>query len=228
MTKRKIEIEQLQFRANTALNQAQFDLNKDNKNTNIVTSDKKDKSSDKRDKSSDKKDKSSDKKDKSSDDTNDNSKFTVENLITNLKIISNIKPNEKIFMNNNNIIEIDTSYMQSITRFYHKRSRSLTIDFLKVIISHVLLCTDSVLSNEQDDLECITDYNNCTSSDDFTEVNSDILQRFILEINKSFDGLDNLIKTYEQDITIVSEITVMKESLQTRCNKINNILQIKK
>ena len=52
--------------------------------------------------------------------------------------------------------------------------------------------------------------------------------KFILEINKSYTGLDNLTKTYKQDITIVSEIQVIKEKLQNRCVKINNVLTIKK
>ena len=155
-------------------------------------------------------------------------KYTIENLITNLKIISNIKTSEKIYMNENNIIEIDKSICPAVTRYFNDRSRNITISFLKEIVLNVLICTDSILTNEQDDLECDNDYNSCTLSNDFTEYNSDILQRFILEINKSFNGLDNLIKTYESDVTVISEITVMKEKLSTRCVKINNILRIKK
>ena len=155
-------------------------------------------------------------------------KYSAENLITNLKIISNIKPTDKIYLNNNNIIEIDKSLCPSFTRYMYDRSRHLTILFLKKIVNNVLLCTDSILTNEQDELESNTDYNNNTQSNDFTEYNSDILQKFILEISKSFDGLDNLIKTYQNDITIVSEISVLKEKLSTRCVKINNILRIKK
>jgi hypothetical protein len=159
---------------------------------------------------------------------NNNNKYTVENLITNLKIISNIKPTEKIYLNTNNIIQIDKSMCPAFSRYLYDRSRHLTIQFLKDIVNNILVCTDSILTNEQDEIESDTDYNSCTISNDFTEYNSDILQRFILEINKSYDGLDNLIKTYENDITIVSEIVVLKEKLSTRCVKINNILRIKK
>lgn len=154
--------------------------------------------------------------------------LSVEKLITNLKIISNIKQNEKIYMNENNIIEIDKSFIPSFTRYFNERCRNRTILFLQDIINNVLICTDSILTDEQDELESNSEYNNCTFSNDFTEYNSDILQRFILEINKSFDGFDNLIKTYENDITIISEITVLKEKLTTRCVKINNVLRIKK
>lgn len=149
--------------------------------------------------------------------------FTIEKLITNLKIISNIKENEKIYLNDKNIIEIDKSYIPSLSRYYYDRGRNITISFLKEIIDNVMICTDSILTNEQDEY-----VENDKLPNDFTDYNSDILQRFLLEINKSYSGFDNLIKTYSGDITIISEITVLKEKLATRCVKINNVLRIKK
>lgn len=158
----------------------------------------------------------------------ENNRKTTENLITNLKIISNIKENEKIYMNEKNIIEIDKSYCPSISRYLYERSRQETISFLKQIVDDILHTTDAILSNEHYEIDTNTNDNINLLSKDFTEYNSDILQKFILEINKSYTGLDNLTKTYKQDITIVSEIQVIKEKLQIRCVKINNVLTIKK
>ena len=152
----------------------------------------------------------------------------LKNLITNLKIISNIHDGDKIYMNECNIIEIDKSTFPSLSRYYYSRGRHDTINFLKELVTKILLSTDTILQNEVNSTHISTTYNSNTNSNDFTDINSDILQRFILEINKSFIGLDNLIHTYKDDITIVSEIQVLKEQLHTRCTKIISILRIKK
>ena len=99
---------------------------------------------------------------------------------------------------------------------------------MKDLITKIVQNTDNILLNELNSTHYSTIYNRNTDSNDFTDINSDILQKFILEINKSFIGLDNLMHTYKDDITIVSEIQVLKEQLNTRCSKIINILRIQK
>lgn len=144
----------------------------------------------------------------------------VENIILNMKIIGNIQKQDKLSKNNDNVLEIENNdILQGIRRWYGGRNRTNTIQNLKKVINSCFDIIDVTLTNETSD-------HDDSKVKYFAEENSSLLQRFLVEMNSASKGLDNLKITYKEDITVVSEIECLKEQLDIRIKKINNLLKI--
>ena len=137
----------------------------------------------------------------------------IDDLLLDLKIISQIKENDKL-ITSKNVLEIDSSYFPSIKRYWNNDNRSATIDYINDVINKTLNVTDTTLNDTN------------SKKNIFQEDNSHILQRFLLEMTNSCKGLDNLKITYNSDITVTSAIDICKEKLQMRIEGIQKILKI--
>ena len=144
-----------------------------------------------------------------------NLKKDIDTILLNLKIISQIKENDKL-ITSNSMLEIDTTYFQFAKRWFNNDSRISTIEYIKSIVDATLEITDTTLSEE----------NKLKSKNIFEEDNSHLLQRFLLEMTNACKGLDNLKITYSNDISIVSAIEISKEKLLMRMEGIQKILKI--
>jgi hypothetical protein len=143
-------------------------------------------------------------------------KFIDDNIL-NLKIISKIKPNDKLLANNN-LLEIDSPYiLQSVNRWYNNESRSITIEKLNSILEGTFKITKILLENEK---------NNKEDDKSLEENNSQIFQTLILEMRNSLVGLENLKKTYSEDILISSQLDLLINKLNTRIDKMSKFFKI--
>ena len=143
-------------------------------------------------------------------------KFIDENIL-NLKIISKIKPNDKLLANNN-LLEIDSPHiLQSVNRWYNNESRSITIEKLKIILEGTFKITKILLENEKQ---------NKDDDKSLEENNSQIFQTLILEMRNSLVGLENLKKTYSEDILISSQLDLLINKLNTRIDKMSKFFKI--
>ena len=137
-----------------------------------------------------------------------------------MKIIGNIQKQDKLSKNSDNVLEIENNdILQGFRRWYGGRNRTDTLGYLKKIINSCFDIIDVTLTNE-------TNTTDITTVKYFNEENSNLLQRFLLEMNTASKGLDNLKITYKDDITVVSEIECLREQLDIRIKKINNLLKI--
>lgn len=143
-------------------------------------------------------------------------KFIDENIL-NLKIISKIKPNDKLLANNN-LLEIDSPHiLQSVNRWYNNESRSITIEKLNIILEGTFKITKILLENEK---------KNKDDDKSLEENNSQIFQTLILEMKNSLVGLENLKKTYSEDILISSQLDLLINKLNTRIDKMSKFFKI--
>jgi len=142
-------------------------------------------------------------------DTSDKITFTLDDLHTNLVLISKILPYDKLFINKN-LLNIDNRYLQSIVRWYFIESRVRTINFIKNVVDETFNIIDEILK----DKEYMT---NSSENRDF------ILQRFTAELKNCIMGLNNLKITYDLDLLIKSQLEVIIENLN---NKINTNLAL--
>ena len=141
-----------------------------------------------------------------------------EEILLNLSILSQIRENEKICCDKENIaIDTTTSIFQPFQRFFRGDSRDRTILIITKIIDDSLKLTDHILTNETKNKENMT-Y--------FEEDNSSLLHRFLLNMQNAMRGLENLRITYNNDIPMQSKITLLVERLQMRVEKINRLLKI--
>lgn len=140
--------------------------------------------------------------------------MTIDQILTNLKIISKIKKGEKIITTNNMIMEIDNRYFQWARRWWEQNSRISTVDFFNKILERAFQIIDDTYNNK--------DKENYY----FNEENSRILQKFSLELNNSCQGLNNLKETYTDDETVKSQLDIMTEKINIRIEKIQKVLTI--
>ena len=144
-------------------------------------------------------------------------KFIDENIL-NLKIISKIKENDKL-LTNNNLLSIDSPHLfQSVNRWYNNESRTITIDKLNDILEGTFAITKILLDQEKK--------NSNKDKESLEENNSQIFQTFILEMKNSLVGLENLKKTYSEDILISSQLDLLINKLNTKIEKICKMFTI--
>ena len=144
---------------------------------------------------------------------NKDSEMGIDQVLTNLKIMSQIKKGEKI-KTNTPILEIDKRYLTSIRRWWGNDSRCSTIDFFTKVVNTSFEIIDKTYNEKKAD----TYY--------FNEENSRILQRFSLEMTNACKGLNNLKETYTNDVTTTSQIDIMIEKIKERVDKIQQIMTI--
>ena len=144
-------------------------------------------------------------------------KFIDENIL-NLKIISKIRENDKL-LTNNNLLAIDSPHLfQSVNRWYNNESRTITIDKLNDILDGTFAITKILLDQEK--------RNNNKEKESLEENNSQIFQTFILEMKNSLIGLENLKKTYSEDILISSQLDLLINKLNTKIEKMSKMFTI--
>lgn len=145
-----------------------------------------------------------------------NEKKNSDNILLNLKIISQIKEYEKLNTYNDEL-SIDQTYFQYFTRKYYNNNRINTITMIEEIVDEALNITDDTLN---------FDINYKSKSNVLDEEPSQLLHRFVLEMTNATKGLDNLKKTYKDDVSILSKLDLLIEKLNTRVNKISKVLTI--
>lgn len=152
----------------------------------------------------------------------------MDNILLNLKIIGSIREKDRLSKDDNDILEIENNdSFQGVRRWWLGRSRRDTLNAIRKVIQGSFRITDATLDKEQSRRKTVpTFYQNSKGNQYFHEDNSNLLQRFLIEMTNSLRGLDNLKQTYSDDIAIHSEINILKEQLELRIKKINSILKI--
>jgi len=133
------------------------------------------------------------------------SEMTLEEVFININLISKIEPNYKLFINNK-FINIDTSYVQSISRWFFGNDRKTTIFFVNLVINKSFEYSDKLLTTKNLDTK--------------------LLFRITSDIKNSINGLLNLKHTYSSDKLVQAEIDVIIENIRNKIElnttKLNN------
>ena len=133
------------------------------------------------------------------------SEMTLEEVFININLISKIEPNYKLFINNK-FINIDTSYIQSISRWFFGNDRKNTIFFVNLVINKSFEYCDKLLTTKN--------------------IDTKLLFRITSDIKNSINGLLNLKHTYSSDKLVQAEIDVIIENIRNKIEinttKLNN------
>jgi len=134
---------------------------------------------------------------------------TVDNILLNLKMISLIKPQDKLYLEDG-LVKIDTpTIMQGINRWINDYSRLKTMDHIECLINAT----------------CRFVENNFNKTDRTEEDNREC-QKILVEVSKSITGIQNLKITYTDDTFIQSKLDVIGENISEIKNKLSRSLQI--
>ena len=152
---------------------------------------------------------------KMNNDINNEQALSIDEVLTNLKIISQIKKGEKLLISKD-ILEIDNTNFQFLRRYFTGNSREATLKYFDSLIERAFELIDITYNSK----------NKNSNNNYFNEENSRILQRFSIEMTNSCKGLNNLKETYTDDITTTSQLEIMVDKLIRRIEKIQKILKI--
>ena len=162
------------------------------------------------------------------DDTINDSDNTFEVIIRNLKILGNIKPNDKL-IKKGDTIKIDTPYLyQGLSRYWNGNSRKESVGNIEHLIEASFNMIDLIYSNEiEKRTGGLEDYYNSNRGQVYFETeNAQKLTIFSTELKNVLKGLNNLKQTYNSDISICSRIDVVIEKINLRIKKIQELFQI--
>jgi hypothetical protein len=118
--------------------------------------------------------------------------LSLDDIFINLNLISKIEVGDKLYVNDK-YINIDTSYVQSIIRWYYGVDRRSTIKFVRLIISKSFEFCDSLLNTD-----------------------TKMLFRLSNDLKNSISGLEKLKQTYFADKLVQAEIDVIIESIRAK------------
>ena len=142
----------------------------------------------------------------------------IDTYLLNLKIISKIEENDKL-ITTDKLIKIDKpTVFQGVHRWMSSESRTNTLEILNQIYENSFDITDILLTKEKDLDE---------NKKELEDSNSQIFQKFIIEFTNSLVGIDNLKKTYKDDILILSQLDMISNKINSRLEKMNDIFKIK-
>tara|TARA_B110001450_G_scaffold225943_1_gene224441 strand:- start:268 stop:897 length:630 start_codon:yes stop_codon:yes gene_type:complete len=162
------------------------------------------------------------------DDNINDSDNTFEVIIRNLKILGNIKPNDKL-IKKGDTIKIDTPYLyQGLSRYWNGNSRKESVGNIEHLIEASFNMIDLIYSNEiEKRTGGLEDYYNSNRGQVYFETeNAQKLTIFSTELKNVLKGLNNLKQTYNSDISICSRIDVVIEKINLRIKKIQELFQI--
>ena len=129
----------------------------------------------------------------------------TDTILVNLKIISKIVPYNKLKIFNN-ITTIEKEGLAALLmRWYYGDSRTKTVNFIKTIISDSINVTTELMNSTY-----ITNKVKKTGYEE-TEFTKALSTLFLIrtEMENSKVGINNLQKTYELDIQIISQLEVI-------------------
>ena len=161
------------------------------------------------------------------DKVNDITMDSFELIIRNLKILTNIKPNDKL-IKHGDTIKIDAPYLyQGLSRYWNGDSRKSSLEHIENLIEESFTMIDLIYGDEiERRTGGMNNYYNQSSQQYFETENSQKLSIFSTELQNVLKGLNHLKQTYHSDISICSRIDVVIEKINLRIKKIQELFQI--
>lgn len=149
--------------------------------------------------------------------------MNLNDILLNLKIISDIKEYDKISITDDNKIIIDSPYIgQCVIRRYNGDNREKSIEFIEMLIDNIFKIMDNLIEDQQNVVKNKGDYTSI-------HIESNLLSQFhdiLIQLQNTIDGLQNLKITYVKDVSIKSKLDLIITKIYNRINKIKNIMKL--
>jgi len=153
---------------------------------------------------------------------NDDLKYSEEDLLFNLKIISELDLNDKL-SHDSKLFRINTtSYTQGLCRWWYGEDRAKTLEKLNEIVDETFEYIDKTFTNK-------VNLPGSSKSEESVlyENNSQIMQKFYITLIDAIKGLEILKATYSVDKSMVTGLSLLIDRIRTRTDNIKNHLIIK-
>jgi hypothetical protein len=118
--------------------------------------------------------------------------MNLDDIFINLNLIAKIEQGDKLYIQDK-YVNIDTSYIQSIMRWYWGVDRKITINFIKLVINKAFEFCDELVKSD-----------------------TKMLFRLTNDLRNSISGLTKLKNTYATDKLVQAEIDVVIEDIRSK------------
>ena len=142
--------------------------------------------------------------------------LSVDGVLVNLKIFSKIKKYDKLCFSGDSL-EIDNRYAAFVRRWLSSDDRAKSIEYINAVINRAFVIVDKTYDSERNTSDETID------KSPFKEENSNLLQRFSIELGNTVAGLGNLKATYKDDSLTKSKIDLIIDKIKIRIEKINKL-----
>jgi len=124
--------------------------------------------------------------------------LSKEDIYVNLTLLSKIEVGDKLIRSKSDKhLNIDTSYLQFITRWFKGNSRNTSLQFINLVLTKAFEINDNLLKEK-------------------TDIAAQSLFRLTSDLKNALNGLNNLKQTYSFDKLIQSEIDVMIDNIRSK------------
>lgn len=147
--------------------------------------------------------------------------YTEDDLLFNLKIISELNTADKLSCSSKLFRIDDPSYTQGIYRWWYGEDRAKTLEKLNQIIDSTFEYMDKTFTQR-----VRSPGSGDTQERVLYETNSQIMQKFYITLIDTIKGLDKLKSTYVIDKSMTTGLGLLIEKIRRRTDKINEILKI--
>ena len=130
------------------------------------------------------------------DDNNSEINLTLEDIFINLRLISKIEVGNNLIHDDKHV-NIDTSYFQSISRWFNGMNRKTNLEFITFVLNSAFNFNDNLIKAKE-------------------ENSHQVIFRLTSDLKNAIQGLTNLKLTYSHDKLIQSEIDVMIENIRLK------------
>lgn len=118
----------------------------------------------------------------------------IEKVFINLNVIAKIQPGDKLVVSNDGLLNIDTSILPSLTRWWRGVNRTESLQVIGSVLTSAFECNERWKA----------------------EKSANLLFRLTSDLKNALTGLAHLQLTYPHDKLIESEIDVMMENIRTK------------
>ena len=151
----------------------------------------------------------------------------IDQLLINLRVVSKIKPQDKIDVWDCKLYLTTPTLLRSLKRTICRQNRQSSIDFIKKLICDAVEFSNALMNaKKQEQKNCgntrltfMSEYNN-----NIAWTNECNLKDLFEELTKTRVGLENLKVTYDDDATAVSQIEVMSNTIDNQVKAIQNFM----
>ena len=141
-------------------------------------------------------------------------KIQLKDIILDLKIISKIKPYNKLIIQEKKLLIDDTFFFTGIIRYYKNQNREKTIEYVEEINKNLELKINNIILNKDATDNILKDHP------------SNILVNLSHDLTQAVNGLKNLIITYYNDNCLISKIEIIIYNFELKIRKISELLKI--
>ncbi len=145
----------------------------------------------------------------------------TDKILVNLKIISKIQPCDKVrILNETSTIERD-SLTSWLSRWIHGDSRDKTMTHIRTVINDTINITNDIMNSTY-----INNRSRTTVYEE-NEFTKSLHMLFLIrnELESSKSGIENLQKTYEMDINVISQLEVIVNKIDSHLNIVDRKLR---